>query len=71
MVGYLSAVEPAPPASLSPRRTSLSQVVNLGYDLRERLDKLAREEGRDATSLARRVLREYVEAHERTGNGAR
>jgi hypothetical protein len=54
-------VEPAPAASISTRRTGLGQVVNLGYDLRERLEQIAQAEGRDATGLARSVLREYVE----------
>lgn len=48
---------------------STSQVVNLGYGLRERLERIAQAEGRDATSLARLVLREYVERHEPNGHG--
>jgi hypothetical protein len=39
--------------------------VDIGRELRERLEVVARAEGRDATSLARVVLRCYVEHHER------
>jgi hypothetical protein len=51
-----------------PRRTRLSSVISLGagdgYELRQRLERVARAEGRDATSLARLVIREAVEQRE-------
>jgi hypothetical protein len=60
-----------------PRRTRPSSVISLGagdgYELRQRLERVARAEGRDATSLARLVIREAVEQREsvlRFGNGA-
>ncbi len=45
-------------------RATARQILNVGYDLRSRLDALAREQGADGTYLGRRVLREYVEQHE-------
>jgi hypothetical protein len=44
---------------------SSTQVVNVGVELRRELERLAREEGRDVTSLARLIVRQYVEEHER------
>jgi hypothetical protein len=54
-----------------PRATfaSAGQSINVGYFLRERLEDIARAEGRDATGLARSVLREYVERRARDGHG--
>jgi len=46
---------------------SRSQVVNLGYNLRARLEAVARAEGLDVTSASRRVLTAWVEAREREG----
>jgi hypothetical protein len=47
-------------AARSSVRASVSQVVNIGSDLRRQLDEAARAEGRDATSLARKLLRDYL-----------
>jgi hypothetical protein len=44
---------------------SASWSISLGQDLRDRLDALAREQGGDAVWLGRRIVREYVEQHER------
>jgi len=54
-----------------PRATfaSAGQSINVGFFLRERLEEIARAEGRDATGLARSVLREYVEQRARNGHG--
>jgi len=41
--------------------------VNLGYNLRARLEAVARAEGLDVTSASRRVLTAWVEAREREG----
>jgi hypothetical protein len=48
---------------------STGQAINVGYHLRERLEEIARAEGRDGTGLARSVLRQYVEERERNGSG--
>jgi hypothetical protein len=52
------------PAELE--RVSRSEVVNVGSDLRLRLELVARREGRDATSLARFLIREHVEQKEKS-----
>ena len=39
---------------------TIGEVVNVGRDLREQLEQRAREQGRDATGLARDVLRRYL-----------
>lgn len=52
-------------ASAGQTLVSSSQAVNIGADLKRELERAAREEGRDVTSLARAVLREYVDAHGR------
>jgi hypothetical protein len=43
---------------------SRSQVVNVGYELRAELERAAREEQRDVTSLARLIVREWLDEHE-------
>jgi hypothetical protein len=53
------------------RFASAGQSVNVGYYLRERIEEIARAEGRDATGLARSVLREYVEQRLRNGAAPR
>ena len=48
---------------------SIGQVVNIGPELKRELERIARQDfNADATWLARRVLREYLE--ERTREGA-
>jgi hypothetical protein len=42
-----------------------SQVVNVGQELRAKLEPVARTQGSDVTGLVRRVLREYLEQFER------
>jgi predicted transcriptional regulator len=39
---------------------SASQCVVIGVELKRRLEQVARDESRDATNLARKVLTEYV-----------
>jgi hypothetical protein len=70
-VPILASVEPESwPAwqARQPARTRPSCVISLGtgdgYELRQRLERVARAEGRDATSLARLVIREAVEQRE-------
>jgi predicted transcriptional regulator len=46
---------------------SAKATVSIGPDLRQRLDAVARQDGRDATSAARLLIRQYVEAHEQRG----
>jgi hypothetical protein len=46
----------------------VAQVVNIGYDLRRRLDAVARAEGLDATSLGRRLIEAGVAARESSGS---
>jgi hypothetical protein len=46
-----------------------TQIVNVGHDLRQRIEAVAATEGLDATSAARRVLRAWVEERER-GEGS-
>jgi hypothetical protein len=41
---------------------SISQVVNVGVVLKRRLEVAAREQGADATYLARKILREQLRA---------
>ena len=48
-----------------PPFVSISQTLNIGADLKARLEAVARREGLDARSLGRRVIREAVEAGER------
>jgi predicted transcriptional regulator len=50
--------------SEAPGQTA-SEIVNVGRELRAELERIARGEGRDVTNLARKVLREFVEARER------
>jgi hypothetical protein len=45
------------------------QAVNIGRDLRQRLEAVAREQGADGTYLGRKALREYVEQRERGSAG--
>jgi hypothetical protein len=45
---------------------SSTQVVNVGVELRRELERVAREEGRDVTSLARAVLRDYLRGRRAT-----
>jgi hypothetical protein len=42
-------------------RVTIGEVVKIGADLKAKLELLARQENGDATWLARRVLRGYVE----------
>jgi hypothetical protein len=48
-------------ATADKRLVSIGEVVNIGVDLKWALVLAAREEGRDVTSLARHVLRQYIE----------
>jgi hypothetical protein len=41
-----------------------SEIVNVGRELKAELERVARLEGRDVTSLARKVLRDYMAARE-------
>jgi hypothetical protein len=43
----------------------IGQCLVVGCELRERLERLAAAEGRDGTSLAKAVLRDYVEQAEK------
>jgi hypothetical protein len=45
-------------------RASVTQSLNVGVDLRRKLELVAREQGTDGTYLGRKVLREYVEREE-------
>jgi hypothetical protein len=47
----------------------VAQTVNVGYDLRRRLDAVARVEGLDATSLGRRIIEAAVTAREQAATG--
>jgi hypothetical protein len=42
-----------------------SEVVNVGRELRAELERVAREEGRDVTNLARLIIREWLAAQRR------
>jgi hypothetical protein len=42
-------------------RASVTQSLNVGVDLRRKLELVAREQGADATYLGRRILREYLD----------
>lgn len=53
------------PGERTDKVATAAQAVNIGADLRQRLEQVARLEGRDATSLARLALRELVEQRER------
>jgi predicted DNA-binding protein len=44
---------------------SAGQAINVGRELRQRLEAVAREQGADGTYLGRRIVREYVEQVER------
>jgi hypothetical protein len=46
-----------------------SQVLNIGYGLRRRLEVVARAEQLDATALGRRLIEAGVSAREQTGTG--
>jgi len=48
------------------RRVHISQVLNLGWDLRQRLEAVAAREHIDATCLGRRIVEAAVSARERT-----
>jgi hypothetical protein len=48
-----------------------TRVVNIGAELRERLDAVARLEQLDATSLGRRIIEAAVVARERASSAAR
>jgi hypothetical protein len=48
---------------------SVGQAVNIGRELRQRLEAVAREQGADGTYLGRKVLREYVEQREEALTG--
>ena len=52
-----------------PAPVSTGQTINVGYYLRERLERAARGQGYDATGLARAILRDYVEQHDMNGGG--
>jgi hypothetical protein len=45
------------------RVASAAEAVNVGRELKRDLERVARQEGYDATGLARRLLRDYVGAH--------
>lgn len=49
------------------RVVSISQTLNIGTELKGRLEAVARREQLDATSLGRRVIRAAVEQRERAG----
>ncbi len=49
----MSAIEPPP--------VTISQIVNIGSELKRELELLARQENGDATWLARRILRDWLE----------
>jgi predicted transcriptional regulator len=54
-----------------PDRVVIGETIRVGADIKAKLELLARQENADATCLARRVLREYVETRERSRLRAR
>jgi hypothetical protein len=42
-----------------------SEAINVGRELRQELERVARAQGYDVTGLARRLLRDHVEAFDR------
>jgi hypothetical protein len=47
---------------VSEQVVSISQIINVGVELKAELERAAREENGDATWLARKILREWLAA---------